>query len=391
MDLSEASVIRPGGTGRHRGARKRSGPLAGVLAAFLALVAGVAVFVCGDGAAPASAASAACRHASGPFRVVGNKVYGKTGRFIPYGISIVGLGSPSWASREGADDAQIRAAASYWCANVVRLQVYEPDLVSTSGVVNHRMLADLEDQVITARSLGLIVAINCQTEGIGIHRQIMPGKETRKFWHVMAGLYGHSPSVIFDLFNEPRRVQFPSEQRTWHFWKYGGRFAGTRYMGMQTLARYVRSLGARNLFWVEGPHTATSLQLLRSYPVTKAGPVEYSVNHPGSVKMPRTVAFWDARFGNMSRYFPITDTEWSNYATATRSCWRDAPVTVPRWLRFLAAHGMGMTAWSLSPGVMLRSRSLNDPTRIGRGWGCRDGIDQGAGHQEMAWFELHNR
>ena len=43
--------------------------------------------------------------------------------------------------------------------------------------------------------------------------------------------------------------------QTWQLWHDGGVFRGVSYpFGLAQLAQYVRStLGAQNLFWIEGP------------------------------------------------------------------------------------------------------------------------------------------
>ena len=99
----------------------------------------------------------------------------------------------------------------------------------------------------------------------------MPTTQTEAFWKVMSSLYGQNPDVIFDLFNEPRRADYPTEAGTWKFWKHGGNYHGRHFIGMQPLARYIRGLGARNLFWIEGPHTAGTLDEVVSHQITGPG------------------------------------------------------------------------------------------------------------------------
>ena len=47
---------------------------------------------------------------------------------------------------------------------------------------------------------------------------------------------------------------------------------------MQPLARYIRSLGARNLFVIEGIHTGGTLDEVISHQIVGAGPLEYGIN-----------------------------------------------------------------------------------------------------------------
>jgi Cellulase (glycosyl hydrolase family 5) len=339
--------------------------------------------------AQAGTAAGICRHVTGPFHEHHNEITDSVGgRYIPYGIVVTGLGNPHWAQRQPGDAAEITASAGSWCANTVELQVYQLAMFNADGSVNSTFLGLVESEVSQALGLGLAVAIDDQTEGSPANSGL-PEAQTKAFWKVLEGIYGNNTDVIFDLFNEPRRVGGGSDAAIWRYWRNGGTYQGTKYIGMQTLARYVRGLGSRNLFWIEGPRTGGTLQYIRQYQVTKAGPLEYGVNHPGGVASPHNAAYWNTRFGNNASAVPMTDTEWTNYAS-TRSCWANAPKSVPALLHYLAQHRMGLMAWTLAPGVLVESSNLADPTRIKSNWACKNGLDQGAGHQIMQFFRKYN-
>jgi hypothetical protein len=373
--------------------------LAGLLTSAVVLAASVAAVTAGDApvtGAPAGASKpGVCRHISGPFRRDKNMITGAGGqRYIPYGITVTGLGSPSWKINSVADDAEIDVAAASWCSNTIRLQVFQFGLLGPgkSGVrVNRTFLGLIKGEVDTALDDGLVVVINDQTEGGGNpYFPGMPTAQTEAFWKVMSRVYGSNPDVIFDLFNEPRRAVYPTEAGTWKFWKHGGVYEGHRFIGMEPLALYVRSRGARNLLWVEGPHTAGTLDEILSHQITQAGPVEYTINHPGGPDAPHNPAEWHHRFGFAAGKIPMTDAEWTNYSS-TRACWANAPTSVPAFLHYLGRHGMGLLAWTLSPGVLAASADLADPTVIRSDWACRDaGLDEGAGAAIMNWFRQHN-
>jgi hypothetical protein len=360
-----------------------------------AVTAGFGPAVAAHAAASQPARAGACRHITGPFHRAGNMVTGAGGqRYIPYGITVAGLGNPNWKLNSPGDDAEINAAAASWCANTVRLQIFQYGLLGpgqTGVTVNPAFLRRIEGEVTTALDDGLDVVINDQTEGGGNPNALgMPTAQTAAFWMVMAGVYGSNPDVVFDLFNEPRRADFPTEAGTWKFWKHGGTYHGYHFIGMQSLARYIRGLGARNLFWIEGPHTAGTLDEVVSHQITRAGPLEYGINHPGGVNVAHNPADWYPRFGYAAKQVPMTDTEWTNYAS-TRSCWADAPTSVPAFLGYLARKGMGLTAWTLVPEVLAASANLAQPTVIKSDWACTDtGLDEGAGSAIMNWFRQHN-
>jgi hypothetical protein len=340
--------------------------------------------------AQASAQAAACRHVTGPFHENHSEITDSAGRrYIPYGIVVTGLGNPNWAEHQPGDAPEIAASAASWCANTLELQVFQYAMFNANGSVNSTFLGLVESEVSQALGLGLVVAIDDQTEGGPPNSAGLPEAQTKTFWNVLNGVYGHNTDVIFDLYNEPRRVGSYSEKATWQYWRNGGKYRGTKFIGMQTLASYLRRIGSRNLFWIEGPHTGGSLQYIRQYQVTKAGPLEYGVNHPGGVNAPHDAAYWNTRFGSNASVVPMTDTEWTNYAS-TRSCWANAPKSVPAFLTYLAQHHMGLMAWTLTPMVLVESANLADPTRIKSNWACKNGLDQGAGHQIMQFFRKYN-
>ncbi len=108
--------------------------LAAAVAAVVAVVAGDARVTRASG----QPAAAACRHIAGPFHRHKNMIIGAGGqRYIPYGITVTGLGSPSWKANSPGDDAEIDAAAASWCSNTVRLQVFQHGLLGPGQSWRH--------------------------------------------------------------------------------------------------------------------------------------------------------------------------------------------------------------------------------------------------------------
>jgi hypothetical protein len=131
--------------------------------------------------------------------------------------------------------------------------------------------------------------------------------------------------------------------------------------------------------------------------------IVYAVHHPGGKA---NTASWNAGFGYLAidGIAPVVDGEWTNYepapttsATPPRtSCWPDAPIRVPEFLVYLAAHGIGLNVYTLQPGFMIKSyRDLSTPTTIDAAtWTCQSNAEvrsgQGAGAEVLAWFERRN-
>ncbi len=377
--------------------------VAGVTLALAAVVAGGAAPPAG---ATTTAAGTSCRQAAGPFSVHGTQVFDQGGQaFVSYGLTVPGLQVLDWRKFTGLDLDKIAADAVDWCANTVRLQLSQDNLLGPNGTgFDQSYLNAVESEVALAEHYHLVVVLNDQTEFGGPaarSTQRGPTAATEMFWKDMASLYGHDPQVIFDLFNEPRTYSAGmSQARKWQLWRSGGWFGGTfNPLGMAGLAVYVRStLSARNLFWVEGPDNSDSFAGMVTYgALLKVSGVVYALHHPAG---PPGTASWDADFGYLVTMgiAPVVDGEWTNYEPAPTtspvprrsSCWPDAPTSVPAYLEYLSAHGVGLNAYQLQPGYLIKSyNNLADPTTMnGRTWSCQSNREpqpgQGAGSLLLA-------
>jgi len=135
---------------------------------------------------------------------------------------------------------------------------------------------------------GLVVVLNDQTEGGG-NRYFpgMPTAQTKAFWKVMSRVYGSNPDVIFDCSTSRGALSYPTEAGTWKFWKHGGDYDGHHFIGMEPLARYIRGLGLGTCSGSREPqHCWDAERNRQGHQITRAGPVEYAINHPGRAGRP---------------------------------------------------------------------------------------------------------
>lgn len=303
--------------------------------------------------------------ASSTLKIVGNQMQDSDGNvLVPYGISLVGGPETKfWAQTERAALAQIIASHRYWHANAVRIQVGEAQLldrptpghtydVAFAGSVN-RLVCQVLRQ-------GQIPVINDTT--LFTARSRGPTGRSVRFWKFMSRRYGKLP-VIFDLFDEPRLGRNPRTDHmlrrgaVWRLWERGGRIAGKAYLGMQALVDTVR-LRARagNVVWVEEPWfldpeklpTAELPQhLLRGADIAYAFHKVALNERSGSFSALRAVA---------AKGIPLVDSEWSQFAATGRpwECQDGAFAGVPRFLDFLRQVPIGLMAWSLQPGALVR-------------------------------------
>lgn len=363
------------------------------------------------GSVPGSAISVGCRTVRGPLRVSGTQVLAADDSTVtPYGITVAGLQQAGYASQVSGDLAQITATARDWCANTVRLQLRQANLVGVAPAQAAAFLDAVQREVALAEQNHLLVVLNDQTgtdpggtDPSGAENGPTPA--TLAFWRPLVSRYGHDPQVIMDVFNEPRvrtgsGLQDCDAAATWQMWQRGGTTAqgNHSFLGMQQVVDAVRTDGADNLLWVEGPCWAGTLSRVPDYPVT-GGPLVYDFHHP-SGNAPHTGAEWDADFGYLidRGVAPVVAGEWTNRSSGnTTNCWADAPTAVPSFLNYLAAHHLGMIAFQLAQGYLIAEpNNFANTTRIvATGpdhWRCDDPkLDQGAGAEIMAWFQQHNQ
>lgn len=328
-----------------------------------------------------------CHRARGPFHDYKAVITGSSGRYIPYGISIVGLAHSDYQEELATDEAQIAASARYWCANTVRLQVGQANLVSTTGHVNQAFLTAVTREVHFAEARHLVVVLNLQWQlDPQKHEESMPTHRSEAFWGSLAYHFGKDPNVVFDIYNEPEQFA----PCGWAFWHYGGTCLGHYYIGMQALADFVRARAA-NMFWIEGISAGSSLNEAWRYRIASDGPLEYSEHRPPAPHRPVT---WNSDFGYIanSDHAPVVVGEWTDYARsgAPWACWINAPVSAPLFLEYLHNHKFGLIATKLVEDELIQTTNLNDPTHYRSNWACKDDLDQGAGYTLQRWFYRHN-
>jgi hypothetical protein len=338
--------------------------------------------------------------------------------FLSYGTTVPGLSQANFTPADeasyissvvnGKDIPKIKATAKYWCANTVRLQVSQhdvtqnstPDNGSCTTVAGQDFLAKALDPEVKAAEVGkLAVVINDQTESDPLMNQEQdPTKATFMFWTCVTKhmeswgshrTYSHDPNVIFDIFNEPRADA--CQHKTTHsgydmkLWRNGGSGpCGSNqpaYQGMDAVAYHIRKRNhATNLLWVEGPGYAGTLAGLdhtcQPSPATclitaGLGPVVYSIHHPfvASASKATPSTWWD-EFGYLvdhtasSGQAPVVVGEWTNIDAGdppdlskaySPFCWPSAPASVRNFLAYLQTIKVGLSAYQLAAGYMLKA------------------------------------
>ena len=259
---------------------------------------------------------------------------------------------------------QIYACRYFWYCNTVRLQILQDKLI-IGGTVNGYYLWAIRQLTDYGVHLGLTVVLNATTEDtVGYATdENLPNVTTREFWLTLGQYYGANRHVVFDLFNEPRRC-------TWTQWQ----------AAFQQLITFLRAQGVINNFWVEGLWWADTFSGMPA-PLRGTG-IVYSFHHAGCPWMwqcPTRPATWNSAFGNLAAQgYPVVDGEITFYRGGYN--FPGKGTLVQQYLAYLAAHHIGLLAWSLLPGV------LNKPAG---GFGTAVAEPQGAGQILRAWFKAH--
>ena len=111
-----------------------------------------------------------------------------------------------------------------------------------------------------------------------------------------------------------------------------------------------------------------------------------------------------AWFRLLAKIRPVVDGEWSQYQSPWEECFVSSPTTVPKYLAYLKAHNVGLVAWSLQPGSLLKgipgnipannnsprdtkkASNMREPSRFSRDYACNNHFGQGAGALIKQYF-----
>src|SRR3954451_20307539 len=325
---------------------------------------------------PCGPASVESDASASSLKVAGNHMVDSQGHpFVPYGISLVGgPENRHWSWTEKAASAQIVASQRFWHANAVRVQVSEALLLDqpTPGhTYNVPFAASVNRLVCKILKQGQIPIVNDTT--LFTTRSRGPTERTVRFWRFMSARYGNRLPVIFDLFNEPRLGRNPRTRhfirprQVWRLWDRGGKIAGKKYLSMQRLVDTVRiEQRVNNVIWAEepwylDPEKLPTAELPKH--LLRGKDIVYAFHKVGLDDRSKS---FRALAAVAARGIPLVDSEWSQFAATDRpwECQDNARAGVPRFLRFLRRVPIGLIAWSLQPGALVKGPpgvdSVND-------------------------------
>ncbi|MGH3548608.1 MAG: glycoside hydrolase family 5 protein [Pseudonocardiaceae bacterium] len=261
------------------------------------------------------------------------------------------------------DRERIRESATFWHADVVRIQVAQEYLFDQSPV-DSSYVAELDSQVSLANSLGMIAIVTLQEQPF--NGPPLPDASAIRFWQFMAGHYKNSPGVFFDLYNQPHLKTYQGENWMWNIWRNGGAVDAQgpppvhdTFVGMQTLVNDIRSEGADNVIVVEGNKTGHDLSGIPQYALTGSN-VTYGMD-PTLGSTDQTPAQWAANWGNLSDSVPVMMEAFQDWPGAN-NCNPNSPTLLPMLLAYLRSKNLGLIVWSLDGGNIIVGSNLEEPT-----------------------------
>lgn len=310
-----------------------------------------------------------------PYHVTGNKVLGVNDvQFVPRGfvIDCAAFDKPVDTLCKGETnqdpwpvDEMLTAAADFWHANIVRVQVAPELLMPGQDTIDGTYLKLVDSIVREATSLGLVTILSDQTEYF--HGAALPVASDLSFWQYMANHFKGNDRVMFDLYNEPRllpRTTKPklTEKRMWNLWQNGGTYPrkdGTTYVGDNAIIAAIRATGAHNVLIAESNNFDRDLSELPTHLLTDPdGNIVYGVEPNLSAK-DDTRAEWESHFGDLASTYPIFP---EAFLPHYDECNPAAPTVLPEELGYLGEIHMGVIVWTLLPGETTQLDNLELPT-----------------------------
>jgi hypothetical protein len=287
--------------------------------------------------------------------VRGNMLVGQDNKqVILQGVNIPSL---EW-SNEGEHIMQsVDVALKGWHSNCIRLPLCQDRWFGKAAYQNdngdaYRKLVDAVVKEVGASHAYVLLDLHWSDAGqwgkmIGQHS--MPDDNSLSFWENAAERYKNQPSVLFDLYNEPRDVSL-------EVWKNGGmvdekeKDSMIHYHspGMQKLVDVIRKLGAKNVLVAGGLDWAYDLTgIVNGFALkdNNGNGIMYA-SHIYPWKRD-----WDGKVGIAAVKYPVIIGEVGCEPDPHQE---DTAVWAPKVLDFIRINKLSWTAWCLHPGATPR-------------------------------------
>ena len=264
--------------------------------------------------------------------------------------------------RGPADDAGVAAIAA-WQVNAVRIPLNEDCWLGINGVAEAATAyrADIAAYVARLHEHGLYAILDLHWSAPGTEQadsaaDMADADHSPDFWRSVASYFREDPAVVFDLFNEPRGID-------WACWRNGCDEPGFETAGMQALLWAVRESGATQPVLAGGIDWASRAggAWLANRPQDPARQLVAAVH----IYDQDNLAHFESNIGVVAARVPVVVGE----VGETDCGHRDLDVILP----WADAHGVSYAAWAWYVGDCAKYPSLisdysGTPTSFGSGY-----------------------
>lgn len=281
-------------------------------------------------------------------RIQGNRLVDQSGKVVRLlGVNRSGTEyacAEGWGIFDGPSDSTSVTAMAGWHTNAVRVPLNETCWLGINGVnpaysgVNYR--SAIANYVKTLHNAGLVAVLDLHWSapgtGVALKNRFMPNVDhSPDFWRSVATYFKNDPAVVFDLFNEPRDVD-------WACWRNGCTTVyGWRAAGMQSLVDAVRSTGATQPVLVPGLNYANDLSQWLTYRPTDSANQLGAEFHVYNDNYCNTVSCWESTVAPVAASVPVVTGE-----SGQGDCARGF---VDSYMSWADAKGISYLGWSWNP------------------------------------------
>lgn len=252
----------------------------------------------------------------GRLRIRGNLVVDSAG--IPYQLTGMSLFWSTWGGEKFFNAAAIKTTVD-WGANVVRIPIAVATPNATPSYLYKPAYKNLVKTAVQAAiDQGIYAIVDWHVEGDSVYED-----SARAFFLEMARTYGHTPNVLFEVWNEP----------TYSSWDSIKAYAERQIAQIR--------LHSPNLVLVGSPYWSSQPQVQARKPITSDSNVAYAVHfyacsHGNSLRSTvRTAA----------KSIPIVFTEWgTSAADGSGGVCTDS---AQKWIDLARELHIGWANWSL--------------------------------------------
>jgi len=220
---------------------------------------------------------------------------------------------------DGPADMASIAAIQSWKANAVRVPLNEDCWLAInnspqkySGAAYQKAIDDYV-QLLLAAGIYPILELHWTAPGTqqATGQKPMPDADhSPAMWSQVAAAYKNSPSVIFELFNEPYPDNNQDTQNAWTCWRDGGNCGlGYTVAGMQSLLDSVRNAGAKNLVLLGGVRYSNTLTQWLNYKPNDSANNVAAAWHIYNFNACNNQQCWQNNAGIVAQKFPVVATE----------------------------------------------------------------------------------